>query len=162
MSTGNDVKTSEEIGRRVIPIRLDPRMENPFERTGFRHELPSWALEHRDELVWAALTLIQAWVAKGRPKGSLSLGMYESWAGVMSGILESVGLPGLRATGTSGTAVARPEEKDLREAVIPWWDEFGIREVRAAKLLPVIGPPLGIDPDGENPRRRCSVPDCDH
>ena len=145
---GNDLKTTDEMARRSIPIRLDPKMENPFERTGFRHQLPSWALKHRDELVWAALTLVQSWVAKGMPAGSLSIGMYESWSGVMSGILESAGLPGLGSNWHEWNGSRPSAEKDLREAVTPWWDEFATSEVRATELLPVIGPALGIDPYG--------------
>ena len=83
IATGNDVRVSDEIARRVLPIRLRAVDENPYERTGFRHrDLKAWTREHRGDLVWAALTLVQAWVAQGMPRGSLTLGKYEQWAAV--------------------------------------------------------------------------------
>src|SRR6201999_4247954 len=70
VATGNDVKVSEEIARRALPIRLDPHMDNPYDRRGYRHpHLDDWVAEHRGELVWAVLTLVQAWVAAGLPRG---------------------------------------------------------------------------------------------
>ena len=35
---------------------------------------------NRGQLVWAALTLCQAWVAAGKPPGKETLGMFEAWA----------------------------------------------------------------------------------
>ena len=44
--------------------------------------------------MWAALTLIRAWIAAGRPKGKKTLGKFEGWAEVMGGILQVAGVPG--------------------------------------------------------------------
>ncbi len=149
VATGNDVKVSDEIARRSIPIRLDPKMENPFERTGFRHNpIIEWVALNRSELVWSALTLAQAWVAEGMPPGSLSLGKYESWAATMSGILEVSGLPGLRSNWHEWNGSRPSAEKDLREVVTVWRANFGDSEMRASQLLPVLGHLLGIDPSG--------------
>ena len=52
-ATGNNIELSREIARRSIPIRLDARLERPEERSGFRHPLPSWAIESRASLVSA-------------------------------------------------------------------------------------------------------------
>jgi hypothetical protein len=98
--------------------------------------------------VWAALTLIQAWVAEGMPEGSLVVGKYERWAMVMSGIMDVVQLPGLRenweewSQGRPSPAVA------LGKVVAAWRGEFGDRKVKAKALLPVIGWLLDVDPDG--------------
>ncbi len=68
--TGNNPRLSLEIARRCLRIRLDPKVDRPWERTGFRHpELREWILENRALLIWAALVLIQAWIAAGRPRG---------------------------------------------------------------------------------------------
>ena len=37
MATGNNLDLSSEIARRTVWIRIDPRMDRPWERTGFRH-----------------------------------------------------------------------------------------------------------------------------
>ncbi len=37
MATGNNVKLSNEMARRSLAIRLDSRVDRPWEREGFRH-----------------------------------------------------------------------------------------------------------------------------
>jgi hypothetical protein len=62
------------LARRSVLIRLDANVERPAERKGFRHpNLLAYARGNRGQLVWACLTLIQAWVAAGRPSGSENL-----------------------------------------------------------------------------------------
>ena len=61
VATGNNVELSDEIARRTIPIRLDPGVERPENRTGFKHTpLLDWAKDHRATLVSACLSLIRA------------------------------------------------------------------------------------------------------
>lgn len=95
--TANNPQFSDDMRRRVVPIRLDARVEDPSQRTGFALSLPSWALERRGELVWAACTLIAFWVAAGRPAPSAdtpSLGSYGPWRRVVGGVLDHVGVEG--------------------------------------------------------------------
>jgi len=149
-ATGNNVKVSDEIARRAVPIRLDPLTDHPFDRTGFRHpNLIAWIDDHRSELVHANLTLGQAWVAEGMPRGSLVVGMYEDWSGVGSGIAEVAGLPDLRDNWDEWNE-SRPSDANLiRKVVAAWRMEFGDRNVKARELLPIIGLLLDIDPAGE-------------
>jgi hypothetical protein len=64
VATGNGITTSGEIARRSVLIRLDSEVERPWERSGFLHpNLQSWARANRGRLIWAALTIIRAWVA---------------------------------------------------------------------------------------------------
>jgi hypothetical protein len=97
MMNGNNLSFSQEIARRAVPCRLDLSKqagglryaEEPWRRNNFRHpDLTGWAAQHRGELVWAALTLIQAWIAARRPPGQRSIGSYEQWAAVTGGIVE--------------------------------------------------------------------------
>jgi len=149
-ATGNNVRVSDEMSRRTIPVRLDPHTDRPFDRTGFHHpDLIAWTDEHRSDLVHANLTLAQAWVAEGMPRGTLVVGMYEAWAAVMSGIAEVVDLPDLRANWSEWDE-SRPSNANLiRKVVAAWQAELGDRQVKARELLPVIGPLLDIDPTGE-------------
>jgi hypothetical protein len=72
--TGNNIQVSDEIARRIIPIRLDPGIERPEDRVGFKHpDLKSYVLNNRNTLVNACLSLIQAWVNEGMPKDSNAL-----------------------------------------------------------------------------------------
>lgn len=94
---GNNVTFSHELMRRNVPIRLDAATPNPARDRGpdwYKHaDLEGWIRENRAALVWACHTLIQNWVACGRPAGSARLASFEDWAGVMSGILECAGVP---------------------------------------------------------------------
>ena len=76
MASGNNTRLSRELIRRTLWCRLDAKVDAPWERQGFRHpNLTLWAKAHRGELVGAALTLCQAWIAAGRPVGKRTLGM---------------------------------------------------------------------------------------
>jgi putative DNA primase/helicase len=93
--TANNPSTSDEIARRTARVRIDPQMETPWERSGFRHsDLRAWVRDHRGELLWAILTLVRHWVACGRPRGDQSIGYYESWTAVVGGILKAAGIGG--------------------------------------------------------------------
>ena len=93
--TGNNIAVSHEIARRTVRIRLDAKTDRPWLREEFRHpNLLRWASTHRGDLIWAALTLGQAWLAAGRPGGIVALGMFEGWANVIGGILKIAGIPG--------------------------------------------------------------------
>jgi hypothetical protein len=95
--TANNLDLSDEMVRRTIPVRLDAACEKPYERPpdDFRHpDIIGWARQTHPSLVWAALTLIRAWVAAGQPTGKASIGSFEGWAQVMGGILQVAGIPG--------------------------------------------------------------------
>ena len=65
-ATGNNPSLSGEMARRYVRIRLTPATEEPWQRTGFRHEaLLEWAEEHRGEVLGAVRTMVDAWLAAG-------------------------------------------------------------------------------------------------
>lgn len=87
--TGNNLKFSEELKRRRIPIRLDANTKTPWTRDNFRHKpLNSWVKNNRLQLVRAILILIQNWIVNGSPQSSKILGSFESWAQNVGGLLE--------------------------------------------------------------------------
>ena len=95
LMTGNNPRLSDELSRRCIRLRIDPRIDMPWLRGGFKHPLiTEWAQENRSALVHSALTLIQAWIAAGRPLHETRLGSFEKWSEVMGGVLEVAGIPG--------------------------------------------------------------------
>ena len=125
LATANNPGVSLEIARRTVSIRLDSGQERPWLRSDFRHpDLRRWAKEHRGELVWAALTLARAWVAAGRPEGHQSLGSYESWAGVMGGILDVAGVRGFLGNVGRVYEVADQELQSWAAFCAAWWGEY--------------------------------------
>lgn len=93
MISGNNVTFSDEMVRRLIPIRLDAKHAAPADRENFHIKYPErWVLEHRERLFWALCIFVQNWINKGMIHGSKSLGSFEEWAGVMSGIMEAANI----------------------------------------------------------------------
>jgi len=158
VATGNNPTLSSELTRRTVRIRLDAKRDRPWLRSGFRHaDLRGWAAENRGELVWAALTLGQAWLAAGRPTPAKPLlGMFEAWSGVMGGILQVAGVRGFLTNLDEFYQETDTEGATWRGFVLGWWDTFGPKEVGVAELWSVAGtvePPLELGDGGEKSQR---------
>lgn len=134
IATGNNVELSDEMSRRVSSIRLDAGVESPEERSGFKHSLPEWAIIHRTELVSACLSVINHWIKAGMPKGTATLGRFESWAGVMGGVLDVLGVSGFLGNRDQqkGRDTESLEWGALCEA---WWERYQAQPVTAKVLL---------------------------
>lgn len=129
--TGNNPKLSMELARRCVRIRIDPKRDRAWTRTGFKHDpITEWAREHRIELVHAALTLIQSWIAAGCPLGKKRLGSYEHWAGVMDGIMSTIGVKDFLGNMEDLYEAADTEGAMWRDFINAWWEEFQNQEVR--------------------------------
>ena len=72
---------SSTVARRVVPIDLDSRMENPEDRHGFRHpRLIEHVRQRRGECFTAALTVLKGFIQAGRPThGGPRMGSFEAW-----------------------------------------------------------------------------------
>src|SRR5262249_24939321 len=93
--TANNPAMSVELSRRLNLIRLVANTETPWKGRNFKHpDLIRWATENRGKLVWAAFTLVQNWIAKGKPEGLARIGSFESWSATMGGILGAAGVTG--------------------------------------------------------------------
>lgn len=139
LASGNNVELSDEMTRRVIPIRLDAGVERPEERSGFKHaDLPGYVRQHRSELVSACLSLIQAWLEAGQPHGTATLGRFESWAGVMGGILDVAGVSGFMSGRERLHSEADKETTEWASFCEAWWSTFGERAVTASELFDIV------------------------
>lgn len=126
--TANNPSFSEDMKRRVVSIRLDARIEDPSQRTGFTHSLPAWALQNRGELVWAACTVVAAWVAAGRPAtatGTPALGSYGPWRRVMGGILNHVKVDGFLGNLNTTRADKSPDQETFEAICDHALEAFG-------------------------------------
>jgi hypothetical protein len=97
IATGNNIHLGGDIARRAYWIRLDSNLPRPWLRDSrdFKRELPSWAVEHRHEIVGALLTMACAWFRNGKPVWTgRPLGSYEAWSRTVGGILEYCGMTG--------------------------------------------------------------------
>lgn len=134
--TGNNPDPGKDFLRRTCQIRLDPSRERPWERSGFRHpNLPKWIRSYRPELVRAVLTLIQSWIAKGKPRGSVQLGSFEEWSNITSGILESVGIEAFMANAADFYEAADSENEGIRTLINDWLKLRGHLDTVSGDLL---------------------------
>ncbi|OAI30628.1 hypothetical protein A1351_22455 [Methylosinus sp. R-45379] len=124
--TGNKMKFSDEMERRTIFINQffkgDPKKRDP---DSFKHKkLMKWTLENRHRLVEAALIIVQAWIAAGKPapKNVPHFASFESYAEVIGGILENAGVPGfLENQHLVKAAVAGSNNRSQYEMLITAW-----------------------------------------
>jgi hypothetical protein len=157
VATGNNPVLSNEMTRRTIRIRLDAEHDQPWLRDDFRHpDLRGWVSEHRAELVCAALVLGRAWIDAGRPSGQQRLGMFETWAAVLGGILDVAGIPGFLGNLRQFYAASDFERATWQAFLAAWWVRFGSGSVGVADLFDLAlasEPSLELGDKGERSQR---------
>lgn len=136
--TGNNPAYSNEIRRRIVRSRMDAKSHKPWTARKFKHEEPAWTRRNRDNLVWAFLTLIQAWIAKGKPlvngKDDPYIGKYEVWSRVIGGIFKVCGIKGFLTNMEEFYGEAQTEDSEILPFVDAWWEEKKSIPVTAAEL----------------------------
>jgi putative DNA primase/helicase len=139
LATGNNVAMTTELARRVVRCRIDAGVPRPHLRSGFRHgDLRGWAKDNRPQLIWAALTLVQNWLAQGRPPGPVTLGSYEGYARVVGGILMAAAIDGFLANVGDDQRHADDEAAEWEAFVEAWRELRGVTVVRAGDLDDII------------------------
>ena len=116
LATGSNPLLSEELARRTLRCLLDAGTRRPHMRQGFRHpEIMAWAKENRPAILQSVLTIVRAWQAAGQPGAEMRLGMYESWCGVVGGLLHVAGVEGLR----EAIELFQGEDTDTEKTLAP-------------------------------------------
>jgi putative DNA primase/helicase len=76
--TGNSLEFVGDLTTRVVLCTLDPEMEHPESRP-FKRNLSEYVLEHRGELLKAALTIPLAYAAAGSPAVKAPRSRFTQW-----------------------------------------------------------------------------------
>lgn len=135
MATGNNVQLGADMERRILHVRLTPNEERPEERPreSFRHpNVIEHVTRNRPALLCAALTILRAYCAAGRPRQSLTpWGSFEAWSDLVREALVWAGCvdPGLTREGLRAHGDPRTE---LYRALVAEW----------ARLVRVEGGPV--------------------
>jgi hypothetical protein len=121
-ASGNNMVFHGDTARRVIPIDLDPKEENPELRTGFTHaDLEGYVAERRPVLVHACLTIMRGFFAAQEALKSLpAFGSFEVWSSVIRQALVWVGLPDPCKTRTNIEATSDPMY-EKHDVVLATW-----------------------------------------
>lgn len=138
-ASGNNMQVASDLHRRVLPIDMESKVENPEERTGFRFpDLVAHARAHRPRLLVAALTVLRWWHAGGRPAPATPLstwGSFEAWSTAIRSPLVLLG----RADPCGGVSRLRDESDPEREALgvllRAWHAVVGGRPIAVAELI---------------------------
>lgn len=137
IATGNNLAFRGDLGRRVVPIDLDPGEEHPEDRTGFAiPDLLSHVREDRPRLVVAALTIARAHHVAGRPRhGFPRKGSFEAWDDLVRGAVHwAMGedpLAGVERIRNEGDA----DLDTLRSALAVWSGMYGPEAATAAEAI---------------------------
>jgi hypothetical protein len=142
--TGNNLRMSDEMIRRVLRCRLDPKVERPECRTGFQiPDLRAWLPENRGREVHAILTVCQAWNVAGKPLSRKELGGFEHFCHVIGGVLDFVEIPGFLENRNEVSLTVDLEEQAWNFVSDVWYERFGTRAVGVSELWDM----LKVHPD---------------
>ncbi|MBK8212430.1 MAG: hypothetical protein IPK71_01655 [Myxococcales bacterium] len=143
LATGNNMAIHGDTTRRVLVSRVESPLENPEDRTEFRHpDLLAWVRDNRARLVSAALTLLRAFVVAGRPsQGLRAWGSFEAWAALIPQALVWAGGSDIMTCRPEVEGVADPEKAALL-AVIDHWPRLAPQgELTAKRAVDLLYPP---------------------
>jgi hypothetical protein len=142
--TGNNLSFSHDLGRRVVEIGLDPRMEHPEDRAGLR-DLVAYVRAERPRLVAAALTILRGHVLASLPShGKPPKGSFEHWDRLVRGAIIWAG--GADPLG----AVSRIREggdadlENLGALLRAWHKVLDDREVTVGEVIEAATAPLSV------------------
>jgi putative DNA primase/helicase len=138
--TANNLTTTTEQARRMVPIFLDANMDRPDTRS-FKRDLDTWIPQHRADAVWAALTIIKSWLDADEPmnrdllnqtfnsdaatftplRGQRLKNSYAEWSRVMGGILDWIEVPGFLDNCDKMFMYVEDEASDDLPALLAAW-----------------------------------------
>lgn len=136
--TSNNATLSTDMARRVCRVRLDPATDRPGERTGFRlPDVRRWTRENRALLVSAALAIVRAWMAAGRPYDGPRLGSFERFSEVVGGCLQVAQVEGFLGDRDALFRESDREGSEWAEVMAALWSEHRAGAWTAAQVLSV-------------------------
>jgi putative DNA primase/helicase len=155
VATGNNLELSLEIARRSYWIRMDARLEKPWERKAenFTHsDLKGWVHENRARIVEAFLTIGRYWFVKKQPVPNdvPVMGSFEAWSRTLGGVLHTAGVEGFLENSAALYEKAITYSGLWAAFLEVWHDTYGDTPLAASKVAD--------DVDG-NPRLREALPD---
>lgn len=135
LSSGNNVGPVQDMGRRTITINLDAECEVPAAKEYNNPDPLAMLLKERGKYVSAALTIIRAWIAAGRPQQPLKkLASFGTWVDLCCQPLAWLGLPDPMQSAFA--AMHDDPERDLLKRLMDcWFDCFGKRPVMVRDLV---------------------------
>lgn len=135
--TTNNAAISGDTDRRTIYIKQRTDLEHPETRTGFRyHPLKLHVLDHRPELLSAALTILRAYLLAGSPpQNGRVKGSFEAWARVVRDALLWIGLEDCERAPDDPDRPVDSDSDELAALLAALWEKYAGQEFTVGQLL---------------------------
>jgi hypothetical protein len=124
--TGNNIALKGDTFRRVSMIRLQPTVERPDQRTGFRiPDLIGHVKANRGALVSDAITIIHGFIRAGRPEADIpNWGSFEEWSRLIRQAIVWTGLPDPYST-VENIIDDADSDRAAFGALVDCWEDIG-------------------------------------
>lgn len=155
--TGNNLVLTGDTHRRVLIVRLDAQQEQPFTRE-FDFDPLQEVIKHRQHMVVAALTIVRAYIAAGRPKSAPGrIASFELWDDLvrqpLCWLMQFVGPSGRTdlpdfadpAKSITRSESENPDQAKLAAMLNAWHAAFGSTPTTVAHVIAVT--PQYCDPN---------------
>lgn len=133
LANGNNLAIAADLTRRTMLCRLDARVERP-ELRQFRTNPLDMIRRDRGRYLSAALTILAAYDAAGRPGKPKPLGSFEAWSDWVRGAVMWPGFADPLATQEAAREVD-PRGAELAAVLGQWNEHVGHRHVTAAEVI---------------------------
>jgi len=140
-ATGNNLIIADDLTRRSVVARLDAGMEQPYLRE-FKRDPFAMILENRGRYIAAALTIVRAFQAAGRPGRMPPFGSFNGWSDCVRSALVWLGCadPVITTRAAHQNDPVRQQAGALFEA---WERVYGLDiEKRASEIVNTTDPDL--------------------
>lgn len=137
LATGNNVRPTKDLSRRVVTIELDAKRENPLLRE-FSGDPVAEVRANRGRWIMCALKVLQAYLQGVGVSGLSPIASFSEWSRTVRGALVAAGLP------DPGRALVRnvegDDDRDLLGHVLTSWREcFGDEPLTLRDVLQATG-----------------------
>lgn len=134
MCTGNNLSIIGDAKRRTVLVRLDAGVERPEQRS-FSRDILADTLARRDELIRAALTVVQVYIQVRRPAvDAKAYGSFAAWDSLIRRPLIWLGLADPLLASES-LREADPDLECMRLLFSTWRSIYADRPVTAAEVV---------------------------
>ena len=140
--TGNNLTFKGDLPRRVMHVRIDPKMEHPENREFKIANLSEHVREERARLVVAGLTILRAFHLAGRPHNKRPGRGFEAWCALVRSAVEWAIKVDPWPESPDGGDDNDSEHEALRHALVAWEETFGeVPTTAAAACARAMGNP---------------------
>ena len=117
--TSNNATIGDDIARRMIAVEIDPKVERPYERTGFK--ITNWEqhiIARREELLSALLTMVRYALSLGAPAPAQRSDSFAGFVALTQHVLTSCGVRGTVMSAESIETVSSPDSDDITDFLL--------------------------------------------